>query len=91
VLYKLVNWQLFYKYISRLIFTWYIYHFELILLNYVVSYEEVLSLDMLRFLVVFCVIRKVNCTLIIIVERRDKRVVVVSLTQISYQLFKLYY
>ena len=32
---------------------------------------------MLGFLVVFCIIQKVNYTLIVVVERRDKRVVVV--------------
>jgi len=55
------------------------YHFKLTLLNHVVSYEEVLSLDMLGFLVVFCVVQKVDRTLIVIVERRNKRVVIVSL------------
>ena len=53
------------------------YHFKLILLNYVVSYKEVLSLNMLGFLVVLYIVQKVDRTLIIIVERRDKRVVIV--------------
>jgi hypothetical protein len=60
------------------------YHFKSISLSYIVSYEEVLSLDMLGFLVVLYIIQKVDRTLIITVERRDKRViVVVSLPQIS--------
>ena len=60
------------------------YHFKTISLNHVVSYEEVSSLDMLGFLVVLRVVRKVNRTLIVIVERRDKRVVVVvSLPDLS--------
>ena len=33
------------------------YHFKLTSLNYVILYKEVLSLDMLGFLVVFCVVR----------------------------------
>ena len=55
------------------------YHFETISLNHVVSYEEVSSLDMLGFLVVLRVVRKVNYTFIVVIERRDKRVVVISL------------
>jgi hypothetical protein len=66
------------------------YHFESTSLNHVVSYEEVSSLDMLGFLVVFRVVRKVDRTFIVAIERRDKRIVVVSLSQISRQLFKLY-
>ena len=67
------------------------YHFETISLNHVVSYEEVSSLDMLGFLVVLRVVRKVDRTLIVAVERRDKRgIVIVSLPQISCQLLKLY-
>jgi len=46
---------------------------------------------MLGFLVVFYVIQKVNYALIIIVERRDKRVIIISFFQIFRQLFKLYY
>ena len=53
------------------------YYFESTSLNYVVLYEEVSSLNMLGFLVVFRVVRKVDRTLIVIVECRDKRVVVV--------------
>ena len=60
------------------------YHFELTSLNHIVLYKEVLSLDMLGFLVVFRIIQKVDHTLIVIVERRDKRVVIISLFQISY-------
>jgi len=47
-------------------------------LNHVVSYKEVSSLNMLSFLIVFCVVQKVNYTLIVIVECRDKRVVIIS-------------
>ena len=53
------------------------YHFKTISLNYVVLYEEVLSLDMLGFLVVFRVVQEVDRTLIVAIERRDKRVVIV--------------
>jgi len=53
------------------------YYFKLTSLNHVVSYEEILSLDMLGFLVVFRVVRKVDYTLIVTVEGRDKRVVVI--------------
>ena len=67
------------------------YHFETISLNHVVSYEEVSSLDMLGFLVVLRVVRKVDRTFIVAIERRDKRVVVVSLPQVSRQLLKPYY
>ena len=68
------------------------YHFETISLNHVVSYEEVSSLDMLGFLVVLRVVREVDRTLIVAIERRDKRVVVVvvSLPQVSRQLLKPY-
>jgi hypothetical protein len=52
------------------------YYFKSTLLNYVVSYKEVSSLNILSFLVVFYIVRKVNYTLIIVIERRDKRVVV---------------
>ena len=55
------------------------YYFKSISLNYVVLYEEISSLDILRFLVVFRVVQKVDRTFIVIIERRDKRVVVVSL------------
>jgi len=53
------------------------YHFKLISLNYVVSYKEVLSLNILGFLVVLRVIQKVDYTLIVTVKRRDKGVIVV--------------
>jgi hypothetical protein len=67
------------------------YHFETISLNHVVLYEEVSSLDMLGFLVVLRVVRKVDRTFIVTIERRSKRViVVVSLPQISRQLLKSY-
>ena len=55
------------------------YYFKTISLNYIISYEEVSSLDMLGFLVVLYVIQKVDYTFIVVIERRDKRVVVVSL------------
>ena len=48
-------------------------------MNHIVSYEEVSSLDMLGFLVVFRVVREINRTLIVVIEYRNKRVVVVSL------------
>ena len=53
------------------------YHFKSILLNHVVLYKEVLSLNMLCFLVVFCVVQKVNYTLIVVVESRNKRVAII--------------
>jgi len=54
------------------------YYFKLTSLNHIVLYKEVLSLNMLGFLVVFYVVRKVDRTLIVIVECRDKRVVIIS-------------
>ena len=53
------------------------YYFKSIFLNYVVSNEEVSSLDMLSFLVVLYVIREIDRALIIAIERRYKRVVIV--------------
>jgi len=53
------------------------YYFKLTSLNHVVLYEEVSSLDMLGFLVVFRVVQQVDYTFIIIIERRDIGVVVV--------------
>ena len=53
------------------------YYFKSIFLNYVVSNEEVSSLDMLSFLVVLRIVREIDCTLIVAIERRYKRVVVV--------------
>ena len=69
------------------------YHFKPILLNHIVSYKEVSSLNMLGFLVVLRIVQKVDHTFIITIERRDKRVVVVIvfLPQISRQLLKPYY
>ena len=53
------------------------YHFKSVLLNYIVAYKEVSSLNMLGFLIVLRVVREIDHTLIIIIERRYKRVVVV--------------
>ena len=53
------------------------YHFKSIFLNYIVSNEEVLSLNILSFLVVLRVVQEINCALIVAIERRYKRVVVV--------------
>ena len=68
------------------------YHFKSIFLNYVVSNKEVSSLDMLSFLVVLRVVREIDRALIVAIERRYKRIVVivVSLPQISRQLLKPY-
>jgi len=54
------------------------YHFKSTLLNHVILYKEVSSLDMLGFLVVFRIIQQIDCALIVVIERRDKRVNIVS-------------
>jgi hypothetical protein len=53
------------------------YYFKSIFLNYVVLNKEVSSLDMLSFLVVLYIVQEIDRTLIIIIERRYKRVIVV--------------
>ena len=55
------------------------YYFESISLNHIITYKEVSSLDMLGFLVVLRVVREINRALIVVIERRDKGVVLVSL------------
>jgi hypothetical protein len=45
---------------------------------------------MLGFLVMFVVIRQINYALVVAVERRNERIGVISLSQVSRQLFKLY-
>ena len=65
------------KYVSRLVFPRYIHYFESLVLNYVVTYKQVLNFDILSFLVILRIVGKVDGTLIIVVEYRDERIIVV--------------
>jgi hypothetical protein len=49
-------------------------------LYYVIAYKQILSLDMLGFLVMFGVVEEINYAFVVAVERKDKRISVISLS-----------
>ena len=56
------------------------HYFESLTLYYIVTYKQVPNFDILGFLVILRIVGKVDSTLIVVVECRDERIIVVVMS-----------